>query len=545
MSEYLVQKYLDATRRRYPGKIAIFDSGNRETFESLYTMSNKLANCLKSHGVCRRDRVVILLKRSCFPIIAMMGVLKADAVYVPVDPRSPFFRVRKIIEDCLPTALICNSEFINDVNQISKSISTLKSIIICGDKKTNGDYTNIYQDGPFQYIRWDEVDGESTEEPEYGNIDADLAYILYTSGSTGNPKGVMVTHLNIRNYIEWAVECFNIREDDTILNTAQFHFDMSTFDIYCALKTGASLCIALDSHLLFPNKLLELMENGRVTVWKSVSSLLVYLAKTGVLKKERIPLLRTIMFAGEVLPTKYLMQWMNIYTEKKFFNVYGPTEATGISMYYPVEQIPKDIAETVPIGKPCSNTEVFLMKEDHTVAGVGEVGELCIRGSGVSIGYWNDVTKSERAFVANPATNHIHDRIYRSGDFARVRADGNYEFVGRMDFQVKYMGYRIELYEIEKALLSFPAVNSAAVMLCDSGISDLQELVAFLELENGCNLKEVISHASKILPHYMVPKRIMKIDNIPLTSRGKTDREVMKNLYRLNLQSMSSDGSKS
>jgi acyl-coenzyme A synthetase/AMP-(fatty) acid ligase len=297
------------------------------------------------------------------------------------------------------------------------------------------------------------------------------------------------------------------------------------------MKTGASLCIALDGQLLFPGKLLEWMEKRKVTLWKGVSSLLVYLAKTGVLRKERIPSLRTIMFAGEVMPTKYLIQWMETYPEKKFYNVYGPTEATGISLYYPVERIPGDVSERIPIGKPCSNTEVFLLKEDQIVALPGEVGELCIRGSGLSVGYWNDKSKTERAYFYNPNINFINDRIYRTGDIAKLRADGNYEFVGRMDFQVKYMGYRIELYEIENALLSFPAVNGAAVMLCESVLSELQELVAFVEVENGCSVNELSAHIGKLLPHYMIPKRIIKIDSIPLTSRGKTDREVIRKMY--------------
>jgi len=535
MAEYLVQKYLDATRRRCPGKVSIFDSNTSETFDSLYTQSNQLANCLKYHGVGRTDRVIILLKRTCMPIIAIMGVLKADAIYVPVDHKSPLPRVKKIIEDCCPTAIICDSEYIHDVLQISKGIIGLKAIIVSDDKNIEDDYASIYHDVHLQIIRWEEIHRESKEEPKYRNIDTDIAYILYTSGSTGNPKGVIITHLNIINYIEWAVECFHIKDEDTIFNTAQFHFDMSTFDIYCSMKTGASLCIALDSHLLFPIKLFEWMEKGKVTVWKSVSSLLVYIAKTGVLKKERIPLLKTIMFAGEVLPTKYLIKWMKAYPGKNYYNVYGPTEATGISMYYPVERIPNDVSEKIPIGKPCSNTEVVLLRDDQIVTVAGEVGELCIRGSGLSIGYWNDKSKTERAFLHNPNTSFINDRIYRTGDIAKLRADGNYEFVGRIDFQVKYMGYRIDLYEIENALLSFPAVNGVTVMLCDSVITELQELVAFIEVENGCNIKDVLYHISKMLPHYMIPKRIIKIDNIPLTSRGKTDRELIKQMYYINI----------
>jgi non-ribosomal peptide synthetase component F len=327
------------------------------------------------------------------------------------------------------------------------------------------------------------------------------------------------------------VECLDIRREDRIFGTAPFHFDMSTFDIYAALKAGASLCIAPDQYLLFPGKLLNMMEMQGATIWKSVSSLLAYISTTGCLKNNRIPTVGKILFAGEPLPAKHLIRWMEVFPEKKFYNAYGPTEATGISACYQIEKPPDDACETIPIGKPCANTEILLLAEDGNPVGAGEIGELCIRGSGVSPGYWNDESKTETSFVRNRKGISQSDRIYRTGDLGRLRPDGNYEYHGRKDFQVKYMGYRIELYEIEKALLSIDDIQHAAVLLCDNSSSDMKELVAFVETRARLDSIEIINGLKRLLPAYMLPKQVMKMKKLPLNDRGKTDREALRTYY--------------
>jgi amino acid adenylation domain-containing protein len=380
-------------------------------------------------------------------------------------------------------------------------------------------------------IEWEEIERGSDRQPDYKNIDTDIAYILYTSGSTGTPKGVTISHLNILNYIEWAVGYFDIRSEDKIFCTAPFHFDMSTFDIYTTLKIGASLVIAPENIHLFPPKLLDLMEKENVTLWKGVSSLLMYLSKTGCLKEDRISSLRKILFAGEILPTKHLIRWMEKFPNKMFFNVYGPTEATGISTCYPVDQIPKNGNEIVPIGKPCANTEIFLLKDGGFPVEDGEIGELCIRGSGLSPGYWNDEEKTNNFFGRSSHRNMPSDRFYRTGDLARMRTDGNYEYIGRIDFQIKHMGYRIELYEIEKALISLEEIHHAVVLLLDSPQSDISELIAFIEVNGEIDPKEIAGKLRDHLPAYMMPGRIIPIEKIPLTDRGKTDREALRSSF--------------
>jgi len=528
MGNYLLQNYLDNSSRAYPDRVALVGDQKSITHEQLHDDANRLAYCLTANGVQRQDRVVICMKRSPQVVMAILGILKADAIYVPLDAKAPVERLLKVVKDCQPSAVICDDLRLPVIDELTSQLQTVRLLVVFGAK------TDFIDRIPL--VSWEDVSTLTVPPPRYSNIDADAAYILYTSGSTGSPKGVTVSHLNVINYIEWAVEYFNIRTEDRILGTAPFHFDMSTFDIFTVLKAGATLCIAPERDLLFPHQLLDLIEKEGVTLWKGVSSLLMYLSTTGSLKEDRIPSLEKVLFGGEVLATKHLMNWMRIYPSKRFYNVYGPTEATGISAFYPVGTAPASATESIPIGKACSNTEVFVLTEDNRRALVGETGELCIRGSGLSLGYWNDEEKTARAFIRNPLGCTQSDRIYRTGDLARLREDGVYEYLGRKDFQVKFMGYRIELFEIEKAILSLENIQQAAVLLCDSSHSEVSELVAFIAVSNLMDLDMIMEDLSRAVPSYMLPKRIIPLTKIPLTDRGKTDRSALRDFYQKDIQ---------
>ena len=515
---YLAQSYLDTSRDLNPNKTAVVCSGSNITYEELYNQTNKLGNCLKENGISRQDRVVFCLNRSAKCIIAIFGILKSDAIYVPIDPKSPLKRWRKIIEDCSPKAIICDLPNTNNMINVIRSMHVLPKLIIM-------EYRNAFcEEILLPAIYQEEVDGQIETRPKYANIDIDIAYILYTSGSTGNPKGVMISHLNILNYIEWAVSCFEITEMDNVLSTAPFHFDMSTFDIYCPIKTSSTLCIASESYLLFPGKLLTFIEEHGVTIWKGVSSLLMYLARTGALKKDRIQSLKRILFGGEVLPTKYLIKWMEIYPDKIFVNVYGPTEATGISTYFFVKQIPANAREPIPIGQVCENTDAIILKDNGSLAELGEIGELCIRGSSLSRGYWNDTEKTKLSFIDDPTGTFYGDKIYRTGDLVKIREDKNFIFIHRKDSQIKHMGYRIEPSEIERAISSLDIVDDAAVILFHSKKYDMMELIAFFEARKGISSEDILGKLSDKVPKYMLPQHIFSVANIPRTDRGKIDR---------------------
>jgi D-alanine--poly(phosphoribitol) ligase subunit 1 len=524
MGTYLLQSYLDAGARAHPEKPALVDDQRSISYGELRRDADRIAHCLWAGGVRRQDRVVICLRRSALVVQALMGILKADAIYVPLDAKAPMERLLKVVKDCQPSAMICDEAALPALDRAKSQMPSLRLLVLFG--------TGVRAAGEIPRVCWEEAAPLQVQPPSYRNIDADAAYILYTSGSTGSPKGVTITHLNVVNYIEWAVEYFQVRGEERILSTAPFHFDMSTFDIYTALKSGATLYIAPERLLLFPNKLLELIEKEGVTLWKGVSSLLMYLSSTGSLKAGRIPTLEKVLFGGEVLATKHLMNWMQHYPSKRFYNVYGPTETTGISACYPVERPPAAANDSIPIGKACSNTEIFILTEENRLAEVGEAGELCIRGSGLSPGYWDDEEKTARAFVRNPLGCSQSDRIYRTGDLARLRGDGVFEYLGRKDFQVKYMGYRIELFEIEQAILSQDNIHQAAVLLCESQQSEVPELVAFIAGPGILDTDSITEELGRLVPSYMVPKRIIPMPEIPLTDRGKTDRVALLEFYR-------------
>ena len=529
MEKYLLQSYLDDGWRAHPEKPALVDEHETTTYARLYDDANRIARCLASGGVKRQDRVVICMRRSSRVVLALLGILKADAIYVPVDAKAPVERLVKIIADCQPAALICEEPMLRvmaGLDGLKSHLQALRLVLVLGPKSDT--YTALVP----PCIYWEDLRDLPAESPLYRNIDADAAYILYTSGSTGVPKGVVVSHLNVANYIEWAVECFRIEAEDRILGTAPFHFDMSTFDVFATLKAGGTLFIVSERLLLFPAKLLDTIEREGITLWKGVSSLLMYLSSTGSLKEDRIPSLKRVLFGGEVLPTRHLMDWMRSYPSKRFYNVYGPTEATGISAYHQVEVAPATADEMIPIGRACTNTEIFILTDGDRPAAAGETGELCIRGSGLSLGYWNDEEKTARAFVRNPLGSTQQDRIYRTGDLARTREDGVIEYLGRKDFQVKHMGYRIEIFEIEKAILAQEYVHQAAVLLCKSLPEEVSELVAFIEAPGAVDPDAVWQALGRLLPSYMLPKRILTLDRIPLNDRGKTDRPALQDYYQ-------------
>lgn len=523
MGNYLLQSYLDGACLADPEKVALVDDQRSITYGQLHRDANRIAHCLTTHGVRRQDRVAICMKRSSQVIMAILGILKADAIYVPLDVKAPIERILKVVRDCRPSAIICDDVALPILDAVKTHMGSVRHLIVCGG------CTSAVGDIPRTLL--EEVPLDSVPSPRYKNIDADAAYILYTSGSTGSPKGVTISHLNIINYIEWAVDYFRITSSDRVLSTAPFHFDMSTFDIFAVLKAGATLIVSPERLLLFPHKLFDLIEKEEVTLWKGVSSLLMYLSSTGSLKKDRIPSLKQVLFGGEVLATKHLINWMEHFPTKRFYNVYGPTEATGISSCYPVSEVPRSPSDSIPIGTACTNTEILILTEDNSLAEVGEAGELCIRGSGLSMGYWGDEEKTARAFIRNPLGCTQNDRIYRTGDLARLRPDGHIEYLGRKDFQVKFMGYRIELHEIEQAMLSQASIHQAAVVLCDTTQSEVPELVAFIAGPTSLDPDSIMEELGRAVPSYMLPKRIIPLAEIPLNDRGKTDRGALRQLY--------------
>jgi len=517
MGVSLAHHYLDETASLYSEKIAVTDGRTALTFGELATSTDRLAHFLLMLGVTPGDRVAYFLKRSSECITATVGTLKAGAAYIPLDQKTPPERWRQIINDAAPRVLLCDHHTLAETLARMKTL-TNPMLVVSLSPRADG-----FRSGENAYYREDIENATDLASLPEGSPD-DVAYILYTSGSTGAPKGVMVTHGNIRNYIDWAKDYFNITSEDRVLGTAPFYFDMSTFDIFCILATGATLYLATEEILLFPERLVRLIESSGVTLWKGISSLLMYLSRAGVVQPGRMPSLRTVIFAGEPLAAQYLANWMKNLPDISFFNGYGPTEATGVSLCYHVDHIPES-DQPIPIGRPCKGAQVAVVGEDGLPVKPGEVGELCIAGQCLAKGYLNDIDKTQRSFTDAPPQSGLTDRVYWTGDLVRQTPEGDYVFVSRKDYQVKWMGYRIELAEIETNLSSHPQVRDVAVLLEPTGSEGLTELVAFIESEVDIELSDLRKYLEKRVPSYMIPKRFVRMDSLPRNDRGKIDRE--------------------
>ena len=481
----LVQNYLSDSVNRTPRKTAVWDKEKTLSFLELEEKSNRLARFLKKKGIQKGDRVAFLFSKSINSFISIFGILKADAIYVPINHQAPEARISQIIEDASP------------------------KIILRGEEEK-------------------EYRVESAEALLYENNSDDIAYILYTSGSTGKPKGVMISHGNIINATDWAVKELGISQNDKMSQHPPLHFDLSTFDIYCAIKSGAALYLVPEEFSLFPRRILNFIEERKLTIWNSVPSVMVQMSLSGVAKAGRMPELKKVFFNGEAFPTKFLIEWMKNYPDKIFVNMYGPTETTVQCSFYPLKEIPKDMSKIIPIGKACENVEIFAVNEDGLLAAVGETGELYVSGKGVGKGYWNNSQKTEESFIPHPFD--IKKGItYKTGDLVRLMSDDNYEFVGRKDNQVKVRGNRIELGDVDSALYSLPYVKEAGTIIAQN--SELgAKLVSFVDSEVAHDTDLVKKDLAKIIPHYMIPSEII-FSKLPKTSTGKIDKQKLKEEY--------------
>jgi amino acid adenylation domain-containing protein len=362
-------------------------------------------------------------------------------------------------------------------------------------------------------------------------IDSDLAYILFTSGSTGNPKGVMLSHLNSLTFVNSAYDFFQIEKDDRFSNVCPLHFDMSVFDLFVAFKAGATVVIIPETTAIFPVKLAEVIAKNRISIWNSVPSALSLLATYKNLDNHDLSSLRMIFFAGEQFPIKYLRRLREAIPGARFCNMYGQTEANS-STYHWVDQIPLDVKASLPMGRPLPNFEVFALDEDgNKVIKPGQEGELYVRASTVALGYWGETEKTEKAFVKNPLTPELDERVYKTGDLVHLDGDGNFVFLGRKDHMIKSRGYRIEIGEIETVLCNHPEITNAVVIPIPDELIGNRISVIIVPFSQGKIRKDdVLRYCSQLLPKYMIPEIIEFRESLPTTSSGKVDRKKLTDL---------------
>lgn len=491
-----ILEYLESTAARVPDKIALEDRSSSLSFAQLRTRALDISDALAGAVSDIRSPVAVFLPKGVEAISAFMGVLYSGNIYMPMDVKSPAVRTRAIFENIEPAAAITDE---SGLEKISGLLPPEKIIVIGGVAHAESPKT-----------RWRE------------NIDTDPAYIINTSGSTGVPKGVAVSHRSIIDYIEWARDCYGIGGDRVMGNQAPLYFDNSVLDIYLCLSTGLKLILTPEELFTFPIKLLEYFSQKGVDTVFFVPSVLSTIANLGLLDAVRPPL-KTVLFAGETMPTKQLNYWISKYPEALFSNLYGPTEITVDCTYFIVDR-PLSDAEPVPIGRPCRNADVIILDSDNRrVEGPGKSGEICVRGTSLALGYYNNPARTEAAFVQNPLNSKYPEKIYRTGDMAHFNDRGEIIFEGRKDLQIKHMGFRIELGEIESAARSLPGVDLACAVF-DAG---KPAIILFYEAREEIPPRSFASSLASSLPKYMIPAKFVRLDAIPLTANGKTDRAAL------------------
>jgi amino acid adenylation domain-containing protein len=464
--------------------------------------------------------------------VSIFGVLKAGATYVPLDATAPMHRLRLVLRDCAIRHLIAWAPD-TDLGNASRAPLVppcpLDLLIAAGP----GSIHNLREFAARTRVEWEAALSSGRDRThdiaDVAPIESDLAYILYTSGSTGAPKGVMISHAAALAFVRWASAKFEVTQSDRLANHAPLHFDLSVFDIFAAVLAGACICPVPGEVAPFPAQLAKWVRDEGISIWYSVPSALTLLALRGGLRKVSLPDLRLILFAGEVFPLKHLRSLADLLPDPRLFNLYGPTE-TNVCTYYEVDR--RELGQRtvpLPIGRACENTDVFALNEGGgPVQRIGELGELLVRGPTLAHGYWGQPQLTSQRFVQNPRHTTFADTVYRTGDMVSLDADGNYLFMGRVDHQVKSRGYRIELGDVESALHDHPFVREAVVLALPDELAG-NRLEAFVSLVDGVSAPSsaLQQHCAERLPGYMIPERIHMRAELPRTATGKVDRSAL------------------
>jgi amino acid adenylation domain-containing protein len=523
----LLQNWVSAQAERRPEAVAVVMERQTLTYRQLEEASNRLARLLKAAGCRKGDRVGFAIPKSPVAIVAILGILKADCIHVPIDTSSPTQRVSKLLKASEPRYLLgvgASAGLLDDL--FSRNVFDGSIQVGCMEETSKfRTFTPAFT--------WSDVERYSSQPLEYENNSDDPAHILFTSGSTGEPKGVVITHANVIHFVQWATRYLGMTGSDRVSCHPPLHFDLATFDIFGAFAAGAQLHLVPPELSLLPNKLAEFMRNAELTQWFSVPSVLSYMAKFEVVEFNDFPALKRLLWCGEVFPTPALAYWMRRLPKVTFTNLYGPTETTIASSYYTVPSCPLDDNQSIPIGSACDGEELLVL--DHKLCPMppGEVGDLYIGGVGLSPGYWRNPEQTTSAFVLAGAGH----RIYRTGDLARRGEDDLVYFVGRTDSQIKSRGYRIELGEIEVALNAVKELKeSAVVAIPTDGFENNLICCAYVAQDKlQITASEIRQGLSAVLPAYMLPSRWMNLKELPKNPNGKIDRRKIQDAFTVEI----------
>lgn len=526
----LLQHGVTARADAAPEAVAVAGGGEQLTYGSLEADSNRLARLLAAAGCGRGDRVAILLPKQPMAIVAMLAALKADAVYVPFDPTEPPARLARLLQaaDCR-CALAAGPVGATLRGVLEQGLLARLPAIGWLDAGAEPDA------GLDVAFRRRDIESFAATPPVTMNDPSDVAHILFTSGSTGMPKGVMITHASVLAFLEWAERYFGIGAGDRIAQHAPLRFDLSTFDVFGTLRAGAELRLVPSDLNLQPGRLAQFLRDSRITRWLSVPSMLGLMARFDAVAPGDFPELRDLMFAGEVLTIPTLTHWMRRLPHVRFTNLYGPTETTIASTHYTMPACPDAGAGPIPIGSPCDGEELMILDARRRPVPDGRTGDIYICGAGLSPGYWRDPARTQLAFLGWRDARGRRLRIYRTGDRGWRDADGLYHFVGRADAQIKSRGYRIELGEVERALQSLPAVQDGAIVAIPSSGFEGSLICCAYVAADGADPGPLALRAALAakLPAYMLPARWRRWQTLPVNPNGKCDRRRLQDEFRL------------
>ena len=490
-----VTDYLDRSVERFPNKIAVQDSKRSLSFMEVQKEAMQLASFLSSKKLFKKP-IAIFLEKSTECFSSIFGVAYSGNYYTIIDVKMPAERIQRILNILSPEMIITDE----------------------AHKKLPDSFTGNFKTVTIEEIHATEAKFEKIKEIEKHIIDTDILYVLFTSGSTGDPKGVIISHRNVICYMEWSKKAFHFDQNTVFGNQTPFYFSMSVLDIFQTVCVGARLVLIPPQKFIMPGELLNLIEKEQINTLYWVPSALCLLANLGALDKDKLKSIEKVLFAGEVMPAKQLNMWRRALPNVIYANLYGPTEATDICTYYIIDREIED-DETIPIGRSAENMDSFIIKDNGTLAEGMEEGELLVRGSSLAYGYYNNPKKTEEAFVQNPLQSAYREIVYRTGDLVHYNERGELIFISRKDFQIKFMGYRIELGEIEAAASSLIQVDR----VCCVYDTEKSEIVLFYTGKmEGSQVEGALRNK---LPNYMLPRRYIKLVSMPLNLNGKIDRK--------------------
>ena len=495
-----VVEWLEHTYKEMPDKVALVDEEESLTYGMYHDKAVGIGERIIACGYGPKKPVVVYLEKSVKVLVSFMGIAYSGCFYSPIDVDMPLERAHKILEVLEPGIVITSSELKERFDELG------------------------YKG---EYIIYEETEavsaGKAVDKRVYETLDTDLIYVLFTSGSTGMPKGVCITHRGVLDYTDWVCETFKIESSDRFGNQAPFYFDNSILDIYSCMKTGATLYVIPKELFHQPVRLLQYLVDNDINTIFWVPSALMMVSKLKAFRNVDVTgTLKRVLFCGEVMPNKQLNIWRKYLPDALYANLYGPTEITDACTYYIVDREFAD-DESLPIGYAMKNTQILLLDdEDKLITAPGQVGELCVRGTGVTVGYYKNPEKTAAALVQNPLQDAYEEKIYRTGDLVEYNERGELIYLSRKDFQIKHLGHRIELGEIETAVSSLEGIASCCCLYDEAH----SRIVLFVDKDMG---KDEINHKlESMIPEYMLPGKVVYMENMPLNANGKIDRVKLK-----------------